>query len=566
MPGPIPPSTQLTSSSVIQAATGTLPNLKTGSIVTAQVIRTDAPNPQTTKLGLQRLQLRLEGQLIAVSSNKPMQPGTTVKLQVTGPNQWMLLPPAATPKPLPAALNTWMQAQRQSLPIQAELGLVIKTLLAQSSSLSNSQNSALSSMAKILLANNSKLTSSMLSKQDLSNPSNISKAIKNSGLMFESKILPKSTPSTRQAGQHTRAGSPVNTGVSTAGDLKSILLKMVHQLTTLKPALTQASTPAAPPHSTAQQGPQSSQSPAQQTPSMPQPSATLKLSQPPSQSPAPAPSQSPQAQIRTTDPLIQPGRSQQTSSRPEQSPTTRPSNPSSANPINPSLIRSAAGSTANPASGTLPTPPPTTAASGSTIGAKANTIATSSMHPNTPLPVSNRAGAEPAQQAMPRSAELIEMVLKQLNGGLAKIQLQQLQSVGSQNQWSNPVNIQNSWLLDLPIFNNPNVDSFNIRIDQEDDQAAHENGKTENGWVITLRFDLDKLGPMTVRARLVGLQVSMDIWSKRPAIVSMIKKEFVTFEQALFAKGLDVKSLACHSGELKEPRPVVEHSLLHVET
>ena len=560
MPGPIPPSTQLTSSSVIQAATGTLPNLKTGSIVTAQVIRTDAPNPQTTKLGLQRLQLRLEGQLIAVSSNKPMQPGTTVKLQVTGPNQWMLVPPAVTPKPLPAALNTWMQAQRQSLPIQAELGLVIKTLLAQSASLSNSQNSALSSMAKILLANNSKLTSSMLSKQDLSNPSNISKAIKNSGLMFESKILPKSTPATPQAGQQTRAGSPVNTGVSTAGDLKSILLKMVHQLTTLKPALTQASTPAAPSHSTAQQGPQSSQSPAQQSPSTPQPSATLKLSQPT----APQPSQLPQG--RTTEPLIQPRRSQQTSVRPEQSPTTRPSNPSSANPINPALIRSAAGGTANPASGTLATPPPTTAASGSTIGAKANTIATGSMPPNTPLPVSNRAGAESAQQTMPRNAELIEMVLKQLNGGLAKIQLQQLQSVGSQNQWSNPVNIQNSWLLDLPIFNNPNVDSFNIRIDQEDDQAAHENGKTENGWVITLRFDLDKLGPITVRARLVGLQVSMDVWSKRPAIVSMIKKEFVTFEQALFAKGLDVKSLACHSGELKEPRPVVEHSLLHVET
>ncbi|MBV1915925.1 MAG: flagellar hook-length control protein FliK [Pseudomonadales bacterium] len=519
MPGPIPPSTLLTNSPVIQATSGALPSLKTGSIVTAQVVRTDVQNPQTSKEGMQRLQLRLEGQLIAVSSNKPMQPGTTVKLQVTGPNQWLLLPSTTSAKPQPAALNTWTQATRQSMPAQAELGLVIKTLLAQSSSLNSlGKNSALSSMAKILLANNSQLISSMLSKQDLSNPSNISKAIKNSGLMFESKILPKSTPTTLATGQQSRAGSPINTGTAIAGDLKSILLKTVHQLTVLKPALNQSST----------------------------------------QVTSPQPSRQSQSTQRPTDPLVQPGRSQQTSGGAEQSSATRPTTPFPANLINPSLIRQTLGAATSPL-------PNRTAIPGATQSGMATTLAVPTSH-QTPAPFVTKVGSEAPQQAIPRGAELVEMVLKQLNGGLSKILFQQLQSVGSQNQWSNPANIQNSWLLDLPIFNNPNIDSFNIRIDQEDAQNGQENAQIENGWVITLRFDLDKLGPITVRARLVGLQVSMDIWSQRPAILSMIQKEFVSFEQALIAKGLDVKSLACYSGELKEPRPVVEQSLLHVET
>lgn len=515
MPGPIPPSNNLSSSPIVQAAKGVLPDFKTGSIVMAQVVRTETQNPQQIKQGIQRIQLKLEGQLIAVSSNKPMQPGSAVKLQVTGPNQWTLLPNSPAAKTVPSDLNAWMQAQRQSLPTQTELGSVIRNLLTQSSGLTNlSQNSALNSMAQILLASNRELRSSLLTKQNLSDPSKILKAIKNSGLTFESKILSKNEAAVSRPGGATNPNTSSPGSSVAGGDLKSILLKTIQQLEAVK--ANQAKPTAATQGSHTASGNNTNPVAARTS----EGKATNNTA----------------AQTRT------PG----AANNPASIPPTTATNILTSN----SSVNAATGGTASK-----------TAQPTQTIPAKPDTalpnLASTSQKPAAPVN---------AQQSSRGAAELMELVLKQINGGVAKIQQQQLQSVGSQNQWSNPANIQNSWLLDLPVLNNPHVDSFNIRIDQEDPQTNPDNSRTENGWVVTLRFDLEKLGPISVKARLVGLEVSMDLWSQRPSVLAMMQKEFTNLQQALESKGLDVKSLNSHYGELKEPRPVVEQSLLHVKT
>ena len=557
MPGPIPPVNNLNSSPIVQAAKGVLPNLKTGSIVLAQVIRTEAPNPQQIKQGLQRIQLRLEGQLIAVSSNKPMQPGSTVKLQVTGPNQWTLMPNLPAAKTVPPNLNAWMQAQRQSLPTQTELGSVIRNLLTQSAGLTNlSQNSALNSMAKILLASNRELLSSLLSKSDLSDPSKILKAIKNSGLTFESKILRKNEPAASRPGGATNPNANSPSSSAAGGDLKSILLKTIQQLETVK--ATQAKPTATTPATTQTAKTIAGNNTNPVTARTPEGKTTNHTA---SQTRTPegktinhTASQTRTPEGKTINHTAGQTRTPGATSNPASNPTSRPANNPARTPANIPTSSTLINTAIAPKTPKVAAPAQTTPLKQQTA---IPNVANTSQKPVAPVNT---------QQTSRGSAELIELMLNQLNGGLAKIQQQQLQSVGSQNQWSNPANIQNSWLFDLPVLNNPNVDSFNIRIDQEDPQTNPDNSRTENGWVITLRFDLDKLGPISVKARLVGLEVSMDLWSQRPSVLAMMQKEFTNLQQALESKGLDVKSLKSHYGVLKEPRPVVEQSLLHVET
>ncbi|MBL4585013.1 MAG: flagellar hook-length control protein FliK [Pseudomonadales bacterium] len=540
MSSTIPPSSSPTNAQtvnpVVQAAKGVLPNLKTGSILLAQVVRTEAPNPAQLKQGLQRIQLRLERQLISVSSSKPMQPGSTVRLQVTGPNQWALLPNLGAAKTTPNDLNAWMQAQRQSLPTQTKLGSVIRSLLAQSSNLANTaQNSALNPLAKILLASNRELLASVLSKQDLSDPAKILKAIKNSGLTFESKILKGHAQSGSNANKTSTAATNTaqQPSAATRGDLKSILLKTIAQLEQIKPA--QAKALAA-----TQQNPtanKAAQGSAHATHAKKGTGASKNVT----------------SSVVTSN----------TVARNKNAEAPAANRPAAAQPRSANLAPLVATNTAPK----TPAAPQATSSMAASI--KASVAATQTItNQETKNLAAGKNSLEQGNAAQPAraSAELLDLVLKQLNGGLAKILLQQLQTIGAQHQWSTLPNIQNSWVLDLPVLNNPHVDSFNIRVDQEEPQHNQENSQTETGWVVTLRFDLDKLGPISVKARLVGLQVSMDIWSQRPAVLSMIQKEFNQLEHALVAKGLDVKSLKCHSGELKEPRPIVERSLLHIET
>ena len=513
MASPIPPSSSIpatqTISPVIQAAKGILPNLTTGSIILAQVVRSDAQNPAQIKQGLQRIQLKLEGKLIAVTSNKAMTPGSTVKLQVTGPNQWMLLPNTVPAKTIPADQNAWLQAQRQSLPAQAEVGSIVRNLLTQSNNLTNlAQNSSLNPLAKILLSSNRELLAAIISKKDTGNLAKLISAIKSSGLTFESKLL--SGQQSVKAGVTTGGQAPTNSRAPTQSTVRAANKQAISSTSPITKA---ASTPTTP-------------------------SNDLKS-----------------ILLRTAEKVeqIKPAIAKSTA------PVNAPLAHAKSDGINPALVRNGAVKTTlgNPSAPATQTPN-STPATAQTYSAKIPIV--------TPAGLAQSNSAESATQAPRSKSEIIEQVLRQLNGGIAKIEHQQLQSVGAQNQWNNPANVQNSWVFELPVLNHPNVDGFNIRIDQEKPQTDPDNAKTENGWVITLGFDLDKLGPISVKARLVGDQVSMDIWSQRPEVLSMVKQEFAQLEESLVSKGLEVKSLKCHAGQPKEPRPVVEQSLLHIET
>lgn len=538
MASPIPPSVTIPTTPIIQAAAGSLPELKTGSVLLALVMGTEKPNPQQIKQGLQRIQLKLEGQLITVSSSKSLEAGTTVKLQVTGPNQWALLPNIPSAKAAPADLNAWTQAQRQSLPAQAELGLVLRNLLTQSTSLANlSQNSVLQAMAKILMTGNRELLATMLSKRDVANPSKVSDSIKNSGLQFESKLLNKA------GSDSAKSNSGAKLSAAGGNDLKHILLKTAQQLEKIKPIQAKNSAPASETitankqHATNQPSTTNKQSTANN-----QGVATSKNSQQPAASANRQAASSGKAAA-------------------SQAPAANPASAPGAQATAASTTSATIATTYRPLSGTgKPTNNSAQPGKRSSETPIASTEAGGKQTIKAPIPTPTGARAERG------TFEVIEAVLRELNGGIAKIQLQQLQSVGSQNQWSNPANVQNSWLLDLPVLNHPNVDSFSVRIDQEKPESNQENAKTENGWVVTLRFDLDRIGPIAIKARLAGLQVSMDVWSERPAILAMLKRELADLETSLISKGLEVKSLQCHFGELKEPRPVVEQSLIHIET
>ncbi|RRS33971.1 MAG: hypothetical protein OI74_06350 [Gammaproteobacteria bacterium (ex Lamellibrachia satsuma)] len=131
-------------------------------------------------------------------------------------------------------------------------------------------------------------------------------------------------------------------------------------------------------------------------------------------------------------------------------------------------------------------------------------------------------------------------LLKQLDGSLARIQSNQLASLPQDDP------TRQTWQFELPIRHNEQLDVFRILLQKEPGKSGE---KEDAVWSLTLRMNLEPLGPMRVQLRLQGEAISSVLWAEQAETTSLIQNNLEKLRSALEKAGLDVTKLEAYQGK-----------------
>lgn len=162
------------------------------------------------------------------------------------------------------------------------------------------------------------------------------------------------------------------------------------------------------------------------------------------------------------------------------------------------------------------------------------------------IPLQAQAASAPSLAHAQVAAAALDELQRQTEGTLARVQLNQLASLPSTTE------TQPSWLLELPIRHQAQVDLFHLRIERE---AQNKSVAATEGrpWVVTLAFDLPGLGPVHARVAVLGEQVSTTFWAEQARTTQAFHNHLETLRQNLHQAGLGVGNLNCHTGQPPYP-------------
>ncbi len=197
-----------------------------------------------------------------------------------------------------------------------------------------------------------------------------------------------------------------------------------------------------------------------------------------------------------------------------------------------------------------PTPPPATPAgtpAGQSTTAPPRDAAVA--HPAPPLrglPVQAQAASAPTLARAALAGAALDELQQQTEGSLARLQLNQLASLPDSAE------PQPSWLLELPLRHQAQVDLFHLRIGREASGQA-DDAVTGRPWVVSLAFDLPGLGPVQARVAVLGEQVSTTFWAEQASTTQAFHSHLETLRQNLQQAGLGIGDLVCRTGQAPQP-------------
>jgi hypothetical protein len=154
--------------------------------------------------------------------------------------------------------------------------------------------------------------------------------------------------------------------------------------------------------------------------------------------------------------------------------------------------------------------------------------------------------AAAAADSVDAELEQLQQLNRLLQGGLARIQLNQIDAAASRaatgpdGQPPAP-----SWSFELPIQTQRGAENLQLRIEQ---QARHSDGVRQMQWRVQLDFDLHELGKLAATLVITGPNVSATLWAERQHTHRAVRAEVDHFKTALEGVGVRVTKLQCRLG------------------
>ncbi len=137
--------------------------------------------------------------------------------------------------------------------------------------------------------------------------------------------------------------------------------------------------------------------------------------------------------------------------------------------------------------------------------------------------------------------KLLEMLFRHAEGGLARVHLNQLASLPAED------NSRQAWQFEVPIRHQDQVDSFLVRLEQE--QAKNRGDDTKPVWYVTLTFNIDPLGPIKAKISVCDDEVSTLFLAERSESAEILNKRMSELGQSFTDSGLNVGKLFARHGE-----------------
>lgn len=176
---------------------------------------------------------------------------------------------------------------------------------------------------------------------------------------------------------------------------------------------------------------------------------------------------------------------------------------------------------------------------------------------NTGLPVQT-----PYTSALNRSAgkerleKVIETLMQQTAGVLAKIQLNQLASIDHSRQGVTEPNTTQQWLFELPLNTGTHMEVVTIHIKEKEQKSRDKDQRQEKSWQVDLGFDLGELGKVHIEFRLINQSAHSIIWADNAQTYSRINDQLNTLQQTLENIGMHVERIDCRQGKVPERTPL----------
>ena len=127
---------------------------------------------------------------------------------------------------------------------------------------------------------------------------------------------------------------------------------------------------------------------------------------------------------------------------------------------------------------------------------------------------------------------------------MARVQTHQLNSLPAEES-SGQV-----WQFELPIKQPDRIDSFLIRLEQE--QQGKKN-QADGAWKITLNFDFSPLGPIEAKLSLRGEEISAIFLVEQANSAALLEQNLPKLNDAFTRVGLKVGHLHSQQGKIEPP-------------
>lgn len=179
-------------------------------------------------------------------------------------------------------------------------------------------------------------------------------------------------------------------------------------------------------------------------------------------------------------------------------------------------------------------------------GAPAATKSLPRTHGQIPPPLRNQPPAAqpripPSIVALPEEdgavVRLLQELIAQTEGALARIQVSQLSSLGSQES---PAQV---WVAEVPLRFGQQTDLIQFRIEHH-----RGGGAAEEYWSVTFAFELEELGAVRARVVFFRQELSATLWAERESTAKRFQDRLQELRERIERRGLKVKAVDCHSG------------------
>ena len=173
----------------------------------------------------------------------------------------------------------------------------------------------------------------------------------------------------------------------------------------------------------------------------------------------------------------------------------------------------------------------------------------------------------PGDAARPGANDSLDAHLAQLGkllqAGLARIQLNQLDSAGARHLNHDTQAPVPTWVLELPLRTPHGVDQLQLRIEQRRKQQQQ---RQRVQWNVEIAFDLHAAGKLAASLAIVDKSVSATLWAERETTHRRVREEMSLLRAGLESVGVNVTEMQCRLG-LPPPRAnPVSQQLVDVHT
>jgi hypothetical protein len=152
---------------------------------------------------------------------------------------------------------------------------------------------------------------------------------------------------------------------------------------------------------------------------------------------------------------------------------------------------------------------------------------------------------------------------KLLQSGLARIQLNQLDSAVSRHT-GNETQLQvPAWVLELPLPTSRGNDNLQVRIEQHHKQ---QDARKRVQWTVQIAFDLHDLGKLAATLSIVDKNVAATLWAERANTHRNVQDKIDYLRAGLESVGVRVTEMQCRLGLPPARTALVSQQLVDVHT